>query len=200
VSYNHLSKPGSFVYIVTRVLAVIIHRWRKYVERIRYLAYLPRFEHVGDEIILDTGLYINKPQNISIGNGTYIGQGVTLNAIEKISFGEGCGIASGSYFMTWNHIIEDRTVELRATGKEAAPIQVGDGAWVGYDAVVLPGVTIGTGAVVGAGAVVTEDVPDWTVVGGVPAKPIAVRSDQGLMSVSDSGTAHDGSTNAADDE
>jgi acetyltransferase-like isoleucine patch superfamily enzyme len=124
VSYSKLSNPGTVVYVVARVIAALINRWRKYVERIRYLAYLPRFEYVGDEIILDTGIYINKPRNISIGNGTYIGQGVTLNAIEKISFGEYCGIASGSYFMTWNHVINDRTVELRATGKEAAPVHV----------------------------------------------------------------------------
>jgi acetyltransferase-like isoleucine patch superfamily enzyme len=149
------------------------------------LSYLPRFNEVGNEVILDTDIYINKPGNISIGNGTFIGQNVTLNAIDKISFGEDCGIAAGSYFMTWNHIIDERTVELRATGKESAPIHVDDGAWVGYDAIVLPGVDIGTGAVVAAGAVVNDDVPDWTVVGGVPASPIAVRTDDGLVYVDD---------------
>jgi acetyltransferase-like isoleucine patch superfamily enzyme len=87
--------------------------------------------------------------------------------------------------MTWNHVIDKKVVELRATGKESAPISVGDGAWVGYNAIILPGVKIGTGAVVGAGAVVTNDVPDWTVVVGVPASPIAVRSTEGLIEVSD---------------
>lgn len=183
MTYNHLSVPNRLVYLVCRALNFLRHRAKKYAQRIRYLSYLPRFDEVGDEIVLDTDIYINNPHNISIGNGTFIGQGVTLNAIEEISFGENCGIAAGSYFMTWNHVIDDRTVELRATGKESAPIHVGDGAWVGYDAIVLSGVTIGKGAVVAAGAVVSEDVPDWTVVGGVPASPIAVRTDDGLVSV-----------------
>jgi maltose O-acetyltransferase len=184
MTYNHLSEPSKPVYLVCRALNFLRHRAKKYAQRIRYLSYLPRLGEVGDEIILDSDIYINKPHNISIGNGTFIGQGVTLNAIDKISFGENCGIAAGSYFMTWNHVIDDRTVELRATGKESAPVHVGDGAWVGYNAVVLPGVDIGTGAVVAAGAVVTEDVPDWTVAGGVPASPMAVRTDDGLVSVS----------------
>lgn len=138
---------------------------------------------MGDEIILDADIYINKPHNISIGNGTYIGRNVTLNAVDRIAFGEDCAIAAGSRFITWNHVINDRTVELRTTGKETAPIEVGDGAWVGYDAVLLPGVSLGVGSVVAAGAVVTEDVPDWTVVAGVPAEPIAHRTDDGLESL-----------------
>jgi len=90
--------------------------------------------------------------------------------------------------MTWNHVINDRTIELRTKGKETGPIDVGDGAWVGYNAVILPGVNIGTGAVVGAGAVVTDDVPDWTVVGGVPASPIAVRTENDLEWLNDEET------------
>jgi acetyltransferase-like isoleucine patch superfamily enzyme len=51
-------------------------------------------------------------------------------------------------------------------------IEIGDDAWLGTGAIILPNVRIGTGAVVGAGAVVTKNVPDFTVVGGVPAKEI----------------------------
>lgn len=205
MTYNHLSEPSKPVYFICRALNFLRHRAKKYVQRIRYLSYLPRFNNVGEEIILDENIYINKPHNITIGNGTFIGQDVTLNAIDDISFGEDCGIAAGSYFMTWNHVIDDRTIELRATGKESAPICVNDGAWVGYNAVILPGVTIGTGAVVAAGAVVTEDVPNWTVVGGVPASPIAVRTDDGLVSIGDDDDPssvlkreRDGTTDSAD--
>lgn len=55
------------------------------------------------------------------------------------------------------------------------PVTVGHDVWIGHGAIVLPGVTIGNGAVVGAGAVVTEDVPPYTIVAGVPAEPIRRR-------------------------
>lgn len=54
-------------------------------------------------------------------------------------------------------------------------IVVGNDVWIGYEAVILSGVTIGDGAVIGARAVVTKDVPPYTIVGGVPAKPIKKR-------------------------
>jgi len=184
MTLNHISEPNRFIYLVSSLFMSLRYRFRKIAHRLRYLYIYPRFKEAGEEIILDSDIYINHPENISIGDGTFIGQDVTLNAVAEISFGEDCGIAAGSYFMTWNHAINDRTVELRATGKETAPIEVGDGAWVGYDAIVLPGVTLGTGAVVAAGAVVTDDVPDWTVVAGVPAEPIAERTPDGLEKLS----------------
>jgi len=54
-------------------------------------------------------------------------------------------------------------------------IVVGNDVWIGYEAVILSGVTVGDGAVIGARAVVTKDVPPYTIVGGVPAKPIIKR-------------------------
>jgi acetyltransferase-like isoleucine patch superfamily enzyme len=55
------------------------------------------------------------------------------------------------------------------------PVSVGDRAWIGFRAIVLPGVTIGEGAVVGAGGVVSRDVPPFTIVAGNPARPIGSR-------------------------
>ena len=57
-------------------------------------------------------------------------------------------------------------------------IVVGNDVWIGYEAVILAGVTIGDGAIIGARAVVTKDVPPYTIVGGVPAKPIRKRFNE----------------------
>lgn len=57
-------------------------------------------------------------------------------------------------------------------------IVIGNDVWIGYEAVILSGVTIGDGAIIGTRAVVTKDVPSYTIVGGVPAKPIRKRFDE----------------------
>ena len=58
---------------------------------------------------------------------------------------------------------------------------VGNDVWIGYEAIVLAGVTIGDGAIIGSRAVVTKDVPPYTIVGGVPAKPIRKRYDDAVI-------------------
>ena len=60
-------------------------------------------------------------------------------------------------------------------------IIIGNDVWIGFEAVILAGVTIGDGAIIGARAVVTKDVPPYTIVGGVPAKPIKKRFDEEMI-------------------
>ena len=70
---------------------------------------------------------------------------------------------------------------LTAAWDNRGDIVVGNDVWIGYEAVILAGVTIGDGAVIGARAVVTKDVPPYTIVGGVPARPIRKRfSDENI--------------------
>lgn len=105
---------------------------------------------------------------LSVGEGTYINNGTVLSARDEVRIGAGCQIATGVIVMDSDfHAVGD----LDAAGK-TAPIVIGDGVWLATRATVLKGVTIGEGAVVAAGAVVTKDVAPYTVVAGVPARPI----------------------------
>lgn len=78
------------------------------------------------------------------------------------------------FFEEWGLDVKDITKAWDNKGD----IVVGNDVWIGYEAVILAGVTIGDGAIIGARAVVTKDVPPYTIVGGVPAKPIRKRFNE----------------------
>jgi maltose O-acetyltransferase len=105
-----------------------------------------------------------------------IGDGCTINAPlyaelnESIIIGNNVGIGHHVVLITANHDASDSATRLGAL--KCSPIVVGDGAWIGACATVLPGVTIGAGSVVAAGAVVNRSVAPNVLVGGVPAKEI----------------------------
>ena len=68
--------------------------------------------------------------------------------------------------------------DIRDAWDNKGDIVIGNDVWIGYEAVILSGVTIGDGAIIGTRALVTKDVPPYTIVGGVPAKPIRKRFDE----------------------
>ena len=81
-------------------------------------------------------------------------------------------VTIGSHVNLAHHNFDDATRRIDQQGVSTQPVTIADDVWIGAGAVVLPGVTIGRHSVVAAGAVVTRDVPDGCVVGGVPAKII----------------------------
>jgi galactoside O-acetyltransferase len=93
----------------------------------------------------------------------------------QILIDEDCLIGPGVVFRTANHNYHDRNTLIRLQGHSSADIIVEKDVWIGANAVILPGVTIGRGSVVGAGAVVTRNVESYSVVAGVPAKKIKER-------------------------
>lgn len=106
-----------------------------------------------------------------IGEGTWIGAFTLVDGSGGLRIGRGCDISSGAQIYT--HSTVRRCVSGRAYPEvDRAPVTIGNHVFIGPNAVVLMGVTIGDSAVVGAGAVVTRDVSPYTVVAGVPARPI----------------------------
>ncbi|MBQ2208843.1 MAG: acyltransferase [Prevotella sp.] len=112
----------------------------------------------------------NAVGDVTIGDYTRIG--IHCTVIGPVCIGSHVNLAQGITVTALNHNFTDCSRRIDEQGISTQPVVIGDDVWIGANAVVLPGVTIGKHAVVAAGAVVTRDVPDYTLVGGVPAKVI----------------------------
>lgn len=125
---------------------------------------------VPDTVRVFPPLYADFGKNIHLGENVFINDCCHFQDHGGITLGDGCQIGHGVVFATLNHGLapEDRQTTY------PAPIVLGRNVWVGANATILQGVTIGDNAVVAAGAVVTKDVAANTVVGGVPARLIHV--------------------------
>lgn len=148
---------------------------------------------IGDRSVIGCNfIFESKEGKINIGNDTYIGGGTNIISKSNVNIGNNVVISWGCYIydhdshsLDYRDRIED-IVQFRndylisgngALNKDwstvkSLPILIKDNVWIGFDATILKGVTIGEGAVVAAKSVVTKDVEPWTVVGGNPAKVI----------------------------
>lgn len=107
-------------------------------------------------------------KNISIGKNVFINSGCRFQDQGGITIGDDALIGHNVVLATLNHEIKPE----KRKNMVPAPILIGKNVWIGANATILPGITIGDNSVVAAGAVVTKDVPANTIVGGVPAKMI----------------------------
>lgn len=113
---------------------------------------------------------------------------------DRLKIGKFCSVACGVKFLftSGNHSLRSLSTysfpifyeqwgldpkNIRDAWENKGDIVIGNDVWIGYEAVILSGVTVGDGAVIGTRAVVTKDVPPYTIVGGVPARPIRRRFD-----------------------
>lgn len=130
---------------------------------------------IGKCSTLHMGARFYNPENIEIGEDSIIGEGVVLDGRDKLIIGNHVDIASEVVIYNAQHNVRDPNF-----GAINAPVVIGDYVFIGPRAIILPGVTIKKGAVVGAGAVVTKDVEEYSIVGGVPAKHIGERGVKDL--------------------
>lgn len=131
----------------------------------------------GSTFINDGCYFYAEGGSITVGDRTSFNNGVHINAScgGRIVIGAYGLIGPGVLMRTANHKFSERDVNIRDQGHEPADIIIGDDCWIGANAVILGGVTIGNGAVIGAGAVVTKDVPAFGIAVGIPAKVIKYR-------------------------
>lgn len=143
---------------------------------------------IGDESVIDGTINIENSE-MKIGDRVLINEGTTFYCTTGITIGNDVMISWGCTIVDSNMhsiISADRLKETKVARMEienhtmgqhsdrsaikSAPVIIKDKAWIGFNSIIMKGVTIGEGAVVGAGSVVTKDVPDYAVVGGNPAQ------------------------------
>ncbi|MDD3242104.1 MAG: CatB-related O-acetyltransferase [Eubacteriales bacterium] len=150
------------------------------------------FIHVGDYTMYND--FVNDPRDFQKNNVLYH---YPVNG-DALRIGRYCSVACGAKFLfasafhsmaslaTYPFPIffeewELDNTEIASAWEHRGDITVGNDVWIGYEAVILAGVTVGDGAIIGSRAVVTKDVPPYTIMGGVPARPIRRRFDDATV-------------------
>ena len=128
------------------------------------------FGSTGSNPVILPGFICDNGQNIHVGDNFLANYNVTILDIDSVEIGSNVMIGPHTLISTINH-------PLTPMGRRrhlgiAKPVRIGNDVWLGGNVTILPGVSIGNNVVVAAGAVVTKDVPDNTLVGGVPTRKI----------------------------
>jgi putative colanic acid biosynthesis acetyltransferase WcaF len=125
---------------------------------------------IGKKVYIKPRVNIHLPWKLRVGDHSWIGEEAFLLNFEPIVIGAHCCISQRAFICTGNHDFRQPQMPYRNR-----PITIHDGAWVGAQVFVAPGVTIGSEAVVSAGSIVTGDIPSAMVCSGNPCCPIKPR-------------------------
>ena len=167
-----------FPKIINRFLTILSEFWLLIlrfvglipIHFIRKIFYLISGIKIPFSSTIHLGANFFKPSGIRIGENSIIGYGAFLDGRGGLTIGSHVDIASEVLIYTDEHDINSQFF-----GNSFAPVTIKDYVFIGPRTIILPGVTIGRGAIIGAGAVVTKNVPNFEVWGGVPAKKITDR-------------------------
>lgn len=143
---------------------------------------------IGDHVFIGPGSWLqtlpdgeNPSIAVSIGKGTSIAGACVISAVRSVQLEENVLLARNVYISDHIHKYTDTETPVMAQGFEKIqPVLIKRGAWLGQNVVVCPGVTIGTGAVIGANSVVVQDIPDFSVAVGAPARVVKTIQDSQL--------------------
>ena len=141
---------------------------------LRYILCKNILDNCGKNVNIEKGAYFANGSKISIGNNS--GLGVNCKIQQNVTIGNDVMMGEDVIIMTSSHNFEDVNIPMRLQGfLPPNEVVIDDDVWIGSRVIILPGVQVGKGAIIGAGAVVTKNVPEYSIVGGVPAKIIKYR-------------------------
>ncbi len=156
-----------------------LYAWFKYLpspigDLLRYWVTRPFMRSVGKVRIYE-GVTVWYPYRVSIGHDTTLNEHVYISGYGDLTIGNGVRIGHRTSILTSDHVIDDASVRIKDSGLVAKPVRIDDDVFIGCNCTILGGVHVGRGAVIAAGSVVNRDVPDFAIVGGVPARVLKYR-------------------------
>jgi acetyltransferase-like isoleucine patch superfamily enzyme len=142
---------------------------------VRYLLYRALFKRIASFPLIYPGVYFTHTYGISVGHRFSVNTGALLDGRGGITIGDGVMVGPFAVIVSSDHDLGHPDIPMTSRDHILAPVVIGDDVWIGAHAVILKGVTVGSGSVVAAGAVVASDVEPCTVVAGMPAGVIQRR-------------------------
>ena len=178
-----LTQKDIFQKIITRIQTICLEFWLMI---LRFVGFIPlhfvrKIFYLASSVDMpwDSTIHIGanffKPSNITIGHDTIIGDHCFMDGRAPLKIGNHVGIASQVLIYNDEHDINSPDY-----GNSFGPVEIGDYVFIGPRAIILPNIKIGKGAIVAAGAIVTKDIPEFEIWGGVPAKKIGDRENKNL--------------------
>ncbi|MFP5042062.1 acyltransferase [Parasediminibacterium sp. JCM 36343] len=153
---------------------LVVNKIEKIIQKIKWDNYRSFFKYCGNNVIIDPTCTILVPDNFSIGHNSSISAYTVIYSAYGVEIGNNCLISSNCGISSINHIINsaNRVNDPKDIGQHCKPVKIGNNVWIGMNACILPGITIGDNSIIGSGSVVSKNVPSNEIWVGNPARKI----------------------------
>lgn len=150
----------------------VIFKIEKIIKREQFQRQRKLMKYCGQGVLIDPSCHILVPQQFEIGDNSTISSFTTIYATYGVKIGCNCLISSNVGISSYNHIqnSNDRRRDESEDYKFSKPVVIGNNVWIGMNACILPGVSIGNNVIIGSGSVVTKSIPDNEIWVGNPAR------------------------------
>jgi maltose O-acetyltransferase len=157
-----------------KTVANILASFMGFPSKVRVLLLRISGVSIGKDVTVLGGILVKNPKLLTLGDQVFLSTYITFDGAGKVDIEAGSMVAAGVKFLTTTHEIGPA---VRRAGRMVnKDIVIGTGCWIGANAIIFPGVSIGAGSVVGAGAVVNRSCDPNTLLAGVPAKIVKMIS------------------------